>query len=69
MQPKICCFSIQVFFRDCLPQTKKYLLTAMAQFISVNDSYATDTMHKMFDFCFVLYLFRYFVVKNKYLMK
>lgn len=69
MQPKICCFSIQVFFRDCLPQTKKYLLTAMAQFISVNDSYATDTMHKMFDFCFVLYLFRYFVAKNKYLMK
>lgn len=69
MQPKICCFSIQVFFRDCLPQTKKYLLTTMAQFISVNDSYATDTMHKMFDFCFVLYLFRYFVVKNKYLMK
>ena len=69
MQPKICCFSIQVFFRDCLPQTKKYLLTTMAQFISVNDSYATDTMHKMVDFCFVLYLFRYFVAKNKYLMK
>lgn len=69
MQPKICCFSIQVFFRDCLPQTKKYLLTTMAQLISVNDSYATDTRHKMFDFCFVLYLFRYFVAKNKYLMK
>ena len=41
----------------------------MAQLISVNDSYATDTMHKMFDFCFVLYLFRYFLAKNKYLMK
>lgn len=50
MQPKICCFSIQVFFRDCLPPNKKLLLTTMAQFISVNDSYATDTMHKMFDF-------------------
>ena len=35
--------------------TTKYLLTVVAQLISVNDSYATDTMHKMFDFCFVLY--------------
>lgn len=66
MQPKICCFSIPV---TVYLQTKKYLLTTMAQLISVNDSYATDTRHKMYDFCFVLYLFRYFVAKNKYLMK
>ena len=34
MQPKICCFSIQVFFRDCLPPKKKniYLLPWLSWF-------------------------------------